>query len=133
MRRERLRLALQDGQLDINHQDEDGETVLHSLVLRCSFNDIAPYWAGYLKQLLDHGADRHLWTTNGKLACDYTRTGYARVQVEEEQDRLFNDARGQYDYAMDTPGIRLRFYEMAIDMFENYATVCSVRCHGTGS
>ena len=120
---ERLRLALQDGRLDINTQDELGATALHSLLLGCNFNDAAHYWVEYLKRLLDHGADRHLRTTGGQLACDFARQGYAQAQKDEEQDLLYNDARGQYDYVMDTPGNQLRFYEMAIDVLENYATV----------
>ncbi|RSL41429.1 hypothetical protein CEP54_015827 [Fusarium duplospermum] len=89
---QRLRLVLKESHLDINAQDNQGLTPLHSLVAVAGHPDQAPWSLGLnnLVVLLDSGADRTLTDAQGRtpaeLAAEYIKQGSDEIYLEEGID-----------------------------------------------
>lgn len=82
--RKSLHLLLQDGQLDINAQDELGNTPLHTFIQNI-YQDVNMYGEGRLVEccsnLLDLGADRHIKDGGGKTAVCFADTPLQKIAL----------------------------------------------------
>lgn len=77
-----VKLLLEDGKVDIDHQNNFGYTALIEAV---ALTDGSQLYLEIVKELLDHGADRTLRDSSGKNAADYARQlGYHEILKELE-------------------------------------------------
>ena len=73
-----VKLLLEDGRTDINHQNDFGYTALIEVV---ALTDGSKVYQDIAKELLKHDADTKLRDNNGKTALDYANEkGYIELQ-----------------------------------------------------
>lgn len=72
-----MKLLLEDGTVDINHQNNYGYTALIEAI---ALTDGSKVYQDIVAELLKYGADKNLKDNYGKTATDYARElGYGNI------------------------------------------------------